>query len=141
VDNMLKITNEGRKLALDQRLMNDMLEENENGKVGTCANNIYNIWKENKEQKLTQLVFCDLSTPKQYEEKYDEEGNYIFTDVYNDLRRKLVLKGIPREEIAFIHEADNESKKKELFAKVRKGEVRVLIGSTSKMRCRYQCSR
>ena len=141
VDNMLKITNEGRKLALDQRLMNDMLEENENGKVGTCANNIYNIWKENKEQKLTQLVFCDLSTPKQYEEKYDEEGNYIFTDVYNDLRRKLVLKGIPREEIAFIHEADNESKKKELFAKVRKGEVRVLIGSTSKMRCRYKCSR
>ena len=141
VDNMLKITNEGRKLALDQRLMNDMLEENENGKVGTCANNIYNIWKENKEQKLTQLVFCDLSTPKQYEEKYDEEGNYIFTDVYNDLRRKLVLKGIPREEIAFIHEADNENKKKELFAKVRKGEVRVLIGSTSKMRCRYKCSR
>lgn len=141
VDNMLKITNEGRKLALDQRFMNDMLEENENGKVGTCANNIYNIWKENKEQKLTQLVFCDLSTPKQYEEKYDEEGNYIFTDVYNDLRRKLVLKGIPREEIAFIHEADNESKKKELFAKVRKGEVRVLIGSTSKMRCRYKCSR
>ena len=133
VDNMLKITNEGRKLALDQRLMNEMLEDNESGKVGTCANNIYKIWEENKEKRLTQLVFCDLSTPKQFEEKYDEEGNYIFTDVYNDLRRKLVLKGIPREEIAFIHEANNETKKKELFAKVRKGEIRVLIGSTSKM--------
>ena len=132
-DNMLKITNEGRKLALDQRLMNEMLEDNKNGKVGTCANNIYNIWEENKEKKLTQLVFCDLSTPKQFEEKHDEEGHYIFTDVYNDLRRKLVLRGIPREEIALIHEANNETKKKELFAKVRKGEVRVLIGSTSKM--------
>ena len=132
-DNMLKITNEGRKLALDQRLMNEMLEDNENGKVGVCANNIYKIWEENKEQKLTQLVFCDLSTPKQFEEKFDDEGNYVFTDVYNDLRRKLVLKGIPREEIAFIHEADNETKKKELFAKVRKGEIRVLMGSTSKM--------
>lgn len=132
-DNMLKITNEGRKLALDQRLMNEMLEDNENGKVGVCVNNIYEIWEENKAEKLTQLVFCDLSTPKQFEEKYDEDGNYIFTDVYNDLRRKLVLKGIPREEIAFIHEADNETKKKELFAKVRKGEIRVLIGSTSKM--------
>lgn len=140
-DNMLKITNEGRKLALDQRLMNEMLEDNENGKVGTCANNIYDIWQENKEKKLTQLVFCDLSTPKQFEEKYDEDGNYVFTDVYNDLRRKLVLKGIPREEIAFIHEADSETKKKELFAKVRKGDVRVLIGSTSKMRCWYKCAR
>ena len=132
-DNMLKITNEGRKLALDQRLMNEMLEDNENGKVGVCANNIYDIWEENKDKKLTQLVFCDLSTPKQFEEKYDENGNYVFTDVYNDLRRKLVLKGIPKNEIAFIHEADNETKKKELFAKVRKGEIRVLIGSTSKM--------
>ena len=132
-DNMLKITNEGRKLALDQRLMNEMLEDNENGKVGVCANNIYDIWEENKDKKLTQLVFCDLSTPKQFEEKYDEDGNYVFTDVYNDLRKKLVLKGIPKNEIAFIHEADNETKKKELFAKVRKGEIRVLIGSTSKM--------
>ena len=132
-DNMLKITNEGRQLALDQRLMNDMIEDNENSKVSTCANNIYKLWEQNKEEKLTQLVFCDLSTPKRFEEKFDEDGNYVFTDVYNDLRRKLVLKGIPREEVAFIHEADNESKKKELFAKVRKGEVRVLIGSTSKM--------
>ena len=132
-DNMLKITNEGRQLALDQRLMNDMIEDNENSKVSTCANNIYKLWEQNKEEKLTQLVFCDLSTPKRFEEKFDEDGNYVFTDVYNDLRKKLVLKGIPREEVAFIHEADNESKKKELFAKVRKGEVRVLIGSTSKM--------
>ena len=132
-DNMLKITNEGRKLALDQRLMNEMLEDNENGKVSVCSNNIYDIWKENKEEKLTQLVFCDLSTPKQFTEQYDENGKYVFTDVYNDLRKKLVKKGIPREEIAFIHEADNEMKKKELFSKVRKGEVRVLIGSTSKM--------
>ena len=140
-DNMLKITNEGRKLALDQRLMNEMLDDNENGKIGTCANNIYDIWEKNKDERLTQLVFCDLSTPKQFEEKYDENGNYVFTDVYNDLKRKLVLKGIPKEEIAFIHEADNEVKKKELFSKVRKGEVRVLIGSTSKMRCRYKCTR
>ena len=117
-DNMLKITNEGRKLALDQRLMNEMLEDNQNGKVGTCANNIYKIWEENKEQKPNTIsIFCDLSTPKQFEEKYDDNGNYVFTDVYNDLRRKLVLKGIPREEIAFIHEADNETKKKRVICK------------------------
>lgn len=133
VDNMLNITNEGRSLALDQRIINNMLEDSETSKVSKCADNIYQLWEENKEEKLTQLVFCDLSTPKQFTEKYDEDGNYEFTDVYNDLRRKLVLKGIPREEIAFIHEADSETKKKELFAKVRRGEVRVLMGSTSKM--------
>ncbi len=132
-DNMLKITNEGRKLALDQRLMNDMLEDDPNSKVNVCCNNIYDIWERTKEKKSTQLVFCDLSTPKQFEESIDEDGNYKFTDVYNDIRRKLSLKGIPREEIAFIHEADNEIKKKELFSKVKSGEVRVLIGSTSKM--------
>lgn len=132
IDNMLKITNEGRKLALEQRLMNPMLEDYEESKANVCANNIYNIWEDTKEKKLTQLVFCDLSTPKQNAEKFDEDGNYIFTDVYNDLRRKLVLKGIPREEVAFIHEADNENKKKELFTKVRNGEIRVLIGSTAK---------
>lgn len=132
IDNMLKITNEGRKLALEQRLMNPMLEDYEESKSNVCANNIYNIWEDTKEKKLTQLVFCDLSTPKQNAEKFDEDGNYIFTDVYNDLRRKLVLKGIPREEVAFIHEADNENKKKELFTKVRNGEIRVLIGSTAK---------
>ena len=132
VDNMLKITNEGRKLALEQRLMNPMLEDHSESKTNVCANNIYKIWEDTKENKLTQLVFCDLSTPKQNEEKFDKDGNYVFTDVYNDLRRKLSLKGIPREEIAFIHEADNESKKKELFTKVRKGDVRILIGSTAK---------
>lgn len=131
VDNMLKITNEGRKLALDQRLMSDMLEVHEESKVNVCSNNIYKLWEENKEEKLTQLVFCDLSTPKEFVDVTSED--YVFTDVYNDLKRKLVLKGIPQEEIAFIHEADSEAKKKELFAKVRAGDVRVLIGSTSKM--------
>lgn len=113
--------------------MNNMLEDDENGKVATCAKNVFEIWQKTKEEKLTQLVFCDLSTPKQFEEQYDEDENYVFTDVYNDLRRKLVLKGIPRQEIAFIHEANNETQKRELFAKVKKGEIRVLIGSTSKM--------
>ncbi len=119
-DNMLKITNEGRKLALDQRLMNNMLEDDSNSKVNECCKNIYDIWERTKERKSTQLVFCDLSTPKQFEETIDENGNYIFTDVYNDIRRKLSLKGMPKEEIAFIHEADNEIKKKELFNKVKK---------------------
>ena len=132
-DNLLIITNEGRKLALDQRLVNPMLEDFEGSKVNVASNNIYKLWEENKEEKLTQLVFCDLSTPKRFEPLYDENGKYVFTDVYNDLRLKLMAKGIPREEIAFIHEADTETKKKELFAKVRKGEVRVLIGSTNKM--------
>ena len=139
VDNMLKITNEGRKLALDQRLMNDMLEDHEDSKVNACSENIYKLWEENKAGKLTQLVFCDLSTPKEFVDVTSE--NYKFTDVYNDLKRKLVLKGIPKEEIAFIHEADSETKKKELFAKVRAGDVRVLIGSTSKMRCWYKRTR
>ena len=132
-DNMLKITNEGRKLALDQRLINDKLQDFEGSKLNVASENIYKIWEENKEEKLTQLVFCDMSTPKQFEPTIDDDGNYIFTDAYNDLRRKLMLKGIPKEEIAFIHEADSETKKKELFSKVRKGEIRVLIGSTSKM--------
>lgn len=133
-DNMLKITNEGRKLALDQRLINPLLSDDENSKVNTCANNIYQIWNDNKEQKSTQLVFCDLSTPKEIlnrEQLLSDE--YQFKDVYNDLKRKLIMKGIPEDEIKFIHEADTEVKKKELFAKVRKGDVRVLIGSTSKM--------
>lgn len=132
-DNMLKITNEGRKLALDQRLQNDMLEDYAGSKVNVACENIYKIWEDNKAEKLTQLVFCDLSTPKQFEPVYDENGKYVFTDVYNDMRLKLMEKGIPREEIAFIHEADSETKKKELFSKVRKGKIRVLIGSTSKM--------
>ena len=129
IDNMLKITNEGRKLALDQRLMNPLLPDAENSKTNSCCENIYNIWNENKDKKSTQLVFCDLSTPKDLQ-GYEKEN---FTDVYNELKKKLIQKGIPPNEIAFIHEADNEAKKKELFSKVRQGEVRVLIGSTQKM--------
>lgn len=131
-DNMLKITNEGRKIALDQRIMNPMLEDFEGSKVNICCKKIFELWENNKKEKLTQLVFCDLSTPKNFEATYDEYGNYIFTDVYNDIRKKLVEKGIPKEEIVFIHEAENETKKKELFEKFRKGEVRILIGSTAK---------
>ncbi len=133
-DNMLKITNEGRKLALEQRLMNPLLEDNETSKVSKCASVVYDIWNNTKTDKSTQLVFCDLSTPKSYKTK-DEllSDDYQFEDVYNDIKRKLILKGIPENEIKFIHEADNEVKKKELFNKVRAGEVRVLIGSTAKM--------
>ena len=128
-DNMLKITNEGRKLALDQRLMNPLLPDSESSKVNSCCENIYRIWDENSDKKSTQLVFCDLSTPKDLKGYEKEE----FTDVYNELKKKLIQKGITPDEIAFIHEADNEVKKKELFSKVRKGQVRVLIGSTQKM--------
>ena len=129
VDNMLKITNEGRKLALEQRLMNPLLPDSDNSKVNSCSENIYKIWSENADKKSTQLVFCDLSTPKDMKGFEKEE----FTDVYNELKTKLIEKGIPENEIAFIHEADNETKKKELFSKVRQGEVRILMGSTSKM--------
>ena len=129
VDNMLKITNEGRKLALEQRLMNPLLPDSDTSKVNSCCENVYKIWSENSDKKSTQLVFCDLSTPKDMKGYEKEE----FTDVYNELKTKLIEKGIPEEEIAFIHEADNETKKKELFSKVRQGEVRVLMGSTSKM--------
>ena len=120
---MLKITNEGRKLALDQRLLNDMLGDFEGSKVNICANNVYEIWDKSKEKKSTQLVFCDLSTP-------NNDGKF---NVYDDLKQKLIDRGIPDNEIAFIHEANTEARKKELFAKVRKGDVRVLIGSTAKM--------
>lgn len=151
-DNMLKITNEGRKLALDQRLLNENLGDFEDSKVNVAAKNIYGIWEENKQEKLTQLVFCDLSTPRSLgaeDNPYEMEqidGKWqlkerIFTDVYTDLKRKLIAKGIPENEIAFIHDADNEVKKKELFSKVRKGEVRVLIGSTSKMRSAEQTAK
>ena len=122
-DNMLKITNEGRKLALDQRLLNDIVGDFEGSKVNACANNVYEIWDKTKEKKSTQLVFCDLSTP-------NNDGKF---NVYDDLKQKLTEKGIPENEIAFIHEAETETKKKELFTKVRKGEVRVLMGSTAKM--------
>lgn len=129
VDNMLKITNDGRKLALDQRLINEMLPDYETNKVSVCADNIYKIWEENKEQKLTQLVFCDMSTPH-------NDGTF---NVYDDIKTKLINKGIPENEIEFIHNAGTEVKKKELFAKVRSGQVRVLIGSTPKMGAGTNC--
>ena len=123
IDNMLKITNDGRKLALDQRLMNEILPDEPNSKVSVCAENVYAMWEKTKQDSLTQLVFCDLSTP---------HGDGSF-NVYDDIKNKLIAKGIPESEIAFIHDANNENKKKELFAKVRKGQVRILLGSTQKM--------
>ena len=123
VDNMLLITNDGRKLALDQRLMNDMLPDSETSKVGACAENVFDIWQRTADRKSTQMVFCDLSTP---------HGDGKF-NVYDDLRNKLIAKGVPAEEIAYIHTANSEAQKKELFGKVRSGQVRVLIGSTQKM--------
>ena len=122
-DNMLKITNDGRKLALDQRLINDMLPDDENSKASTCVEKAFEIWEQTKEQKSTQLIFCDLSTPK---------GDGTF-NVYEDIRNKLIEKGVPPEEIAFIHEANTELRKAELFGKVRSGQVRFLLGSTQKM--------
>lgn len=122
-DNMLKITNDGRKLALDQRLINDMLPDDENSKASTCVEKAFEIWEQTKEQKSTQLIFCDLSTPK---------GDGTF-NVYEDIRNKLIEKGVPPEEIAFMHEANTELRKAELFGKVRSGQVRFLLGSTQKM--------
>src|SRR5699024_8299043 len=157
VDNMLKITSDGRKLGLDQRIVNPLLPDDENSKVNACINNIYNIWDKGKPEKLTQLVFCDISTPKGRASQVQrvaeagnktvngtelyalqdgsaqEEANYRATfNVYDDIRDKLVAKGVPAHEVAFIHEANTEVRKKELFAKVRSGDVRVLIGSTQK---------
>ena len=123
VDNMLKITNDGRKLALDQRMLNDMLPDFEDSKINACVDNIYRIWAETADKKSAQLVFCDLSTPK-------NDGTF---SVYDDIRKKLIERGIPESEVKFIHEADTDIKKKELFQKTRKGEVRVLLGSTQKM--------
>ena len=122
-DNMLKITNDGRKLALDQRLLNDMLPDEENSKAATCVEKAYEIWENTKEQKSAQLIFCDLSTPK---------GDGTF-NVYEDIKNKLMEKGVPENEIAFIHDANTELRKAELFAKVRSGQVRFLLGSTAKM--------
>lgn len=137
IDNMLRITNDGRKLALDQRLVNSILPDDENSKVNICAANIYSIWEKTKEQALTQLVFCDLSTPKTVNPgentENEPEAAPIFQDVYTDLKRKLMAKGIPEHEIAFIHDAKTEVQKSALFSKVRAGQVRVLIGSTFKM--------
>ena len=123
IDNMLKITNDGRKCALDQRLINDMLPDSSESKVNLCVDNAFQVWQETIPDKSAQLIFCDLSTPK-------ADGTF---NVYDDLREKLVAKGVPREEIVFIHEANTEAKKAELFAKVRAGQVRILIGSTPKL--------
>ncbi len=128
-DNMLRITSDGRKLGLDQRLINPLLPDDPGSKVNACIGNIYRIWEESREQRLTQLVFCDISTPK----AMGKDGTPAEFSVYDDVRTKLMNMGIPKEEIAFIHTADTEVKKKELFAKVRAGEVRVLMGSTQKM--------
>ena len=123
IDNMLKITNDGRKLALDQRIIDPMLPDDPDSKVNACVDNVYRIWEEHADTKATQLVFCDLSTPK-------NDGTF---NVYDDMREKLIARGIPAEQIRFIHEANTDAQKKELFGKVRSGEVRVLFGSTPKM--------
>ncbi len=123
VDNMLKITNDGRKIALDQRMDNPMLPDDERSKVNLCVNNVYDIWEKHADTKATQLIFCDMSTPK----------NDDTFSVYTDIRDKLIEKGVPESEIDFIHNADTEVRKKELFSKVRKGDVRILLGSTAKM--------
>ena len=122
-DNMLKITNDGKKLALDQRLINEMFPDDPNSKVNACVNNIFEIWEKTKENKSTQLVFSDMSTPK---------GNNEF-NIYDDIKKKLIARGIPEKEIAFIHSAGNEQQKDEMFAKVRSGDIRILLGSTQKM--------
>ena len=122
-DNMLKITNDGRKCALDQRLLNELLPDDETSKVNTCVKNAYQVWEEGKAERTTQLIFCDLSTPK-------EDGSF---NVYDDVREKLVARGVPKEEVAFIHEYNTEAKKADLFAKVRAGQVRILMGSTPKL--------
>ena len=129
IDNMLKITNDGRKLALDQRLTNEMLEDFEHSKVATCADNIYDIWNKTSDNKSAQLVFCDLSTPH-------NDGKF---NVYDDLKTKLIDRGIPEDEIAFIHDANTDARKQELFNKVRRGKVRVLMGSTQKMGAGTNC--
>ena len=123
VDNMLCVTNDGRKIGLDVHLMNPMLPDDPNSKLNVCVQNVLKIWEEGKDQKLTQLLFCDLSTPK-------NDGNF---NVYDDIRKKLVAAGVPENEIEFIHNADTEAKKAALFSKVRSGDVRVLLGSTAKM--------
>lgn len=143
VDNMLRITSDGRKLGLDQRLMNPLLPDDPGSKVNACVQNIVRIWREGAAEKLTQLVFCDLSTPrgKAASEKEAADADTLLADetgsenfnVYDDIRTKLIAQGIPKEQIAFIHEANTEVRKKELFAKVRSGQVRVLMGSTAKM--------
>ena len=128
-DNMLKVTNDGRKLALDMRLVQPLAPDDPNGKIAVCARNVFQIWEQTREQRSAQLVFCDLSTPR-------KDGGF---DVYNDLKQKLIEKGVPEDEIAFIHDADTDVRKQALFAKVRAGTVRVLMGSTQKMGAGTNC--
>jgi SNF2 family DNA or RNA helicase len=123
VDNMLKITTDGRKIGLDQRLMNPLLPDFDGSKVNACAENVFKIWQDTKTERLTQLLFCDFSTP-------NKDGRF---NIYDDIKAKLLNNGIPEHEISFIHDADTETKKKELFANVRSGKVRILFGSTAKM--------
>ena len=122
-DNMLCITNDGRKIGLDQRLMNPLLPDDPASKLNACVQNVLQIWEDGREQKLTQLLFCDLSTPK-------NDGQF---NVYDDIKTKLLAAGVPESEVAFIHSADTEAKKAALFSKVRSGDVRILLGSTAKM--------
>ncbi len=139
VDNMLKITSDGRKLALEQRLINPMLPENKQSKVNACIDNIYKFYRDFESKRATQLVFCDLSTPTKHSDNvtaYKEEPSEInleFTNIYDEIKKKLLLKGIPSDQIAYIHDAKNEIQKLDLFAKVRQGKIRILLGSTSKM--------
>ena len=138
-DNMLLITNDGRKLALDQRLFNPLLPDSETSKVNACAENVFEIWQRTADQRSAQMIFCDLSTPgkeRPIEMAETEPGAFemaSFQNLYDDLCDKLIAKGIPAEEIAYVHSANTEAKKKELFGKVRSGQIRVLIGSTQKM--------
>ena len=146
-DNMLKITNDGRKLALDQRLIDPMLPDDPNSKVNACVDNVYRIWEGHADTKAAQLVFCDLSTPtnKKIIETQEVRENVFamlpdqFDNVYDDMRKKLIQRGIPAEQVRFIHEATTDAQKKEMFAKVRSGEVRVLFGSTQKMGAGTNC--
>ncbi|GHU59149.1 hypothetical protein FACS1894133_5310 [Clostridia bacterium] len=141
VDNMLRITTDGRKIGLDQRLMNPLLPDDPNSKVNACMDKIFEVWNDTKNERLTQLVFCDFSTPHNKSKAsvvYGDDGDStdttpLFSNVYDDIKTKLLSKGIPEHEIAFIHDADTETRKKELFAKVRQGKIRVLFGSTFKM--------
>ncbi len=144
-DNMLNITNDGRKLALDQRLLNPLLPDSNTSKINACAENVFRVWEETTDRKCAQMIFCDLSTPgksRPIEMVKNEDGSFeaaSFQNVYDDLRNKLIAKGIPAEEIAFIHSAGTEAKKKELFGKVRSGQIRVLLGSTQKMGAGTNC--
>jgi SNF2 family DNA or RNA helicase len=145
VDNMLKITTDGRKIGLDQRLINPLLPDDPNSKVNACTDKVFEVWNDTKSERLTQLLFCDFSTPNgkskasavadNTSEAVDDdlEDSPLFCNIYDDIKAKLIARGIPEHEIAFIHDADTEDRKKELFARVRQGKVRILFGSTQKM--------